>query len=56
MRDVNGTHSVGMFLVLYEGSTAEENSSVRDSAEMNIDFEYPHIHDWREMIEVLEEM
>ena len=54
--DVNGAHSVGMLPVLYEGSTAEENLSVRDNAEMNIDFEHLHIYDWREMIEVLEKM
>ncbi|WP_124100607.1 HAD family hydrolase [Ruminococcus sp. Marseille-P6503] len=54
--DVDGAYSVGMFPVLYEGSTAEENPSVRDNAEMNIDFEYLHIHDWREMIEVLEKL
>lgn len=52
--DVNGAHSVGMYPVLYEGSIAEESPSVRDNAEIDIDFEHLHIHHWKEMIEVLE--
>ncbi len=51
--DVNGAHNAGIFPVLYEGSTAEENPSVRDNEEMDIPFEYLHIRDWRELIEAL---
>jgi putative hydrolase of the HAD superfamily len=54
--DVNGAHNAGNFPVLYEGSTAEENPSVRDNQGMEIPFEHLHIHDWREMIEALEKL
>lgn len=54
--DVNGAHNAGIFPVLYEGSTAEENPSVRDNQGMEIPFEHLHIHDWREMIEALEKL
>lgn len=54
--DVNGAHNIGIFPVLYEGSTAEENPSVRDNKEMNIPFEHLHIHDWRELIEIIENL
>ena len=54
--DVNGAHNVGIFPVLYEGSTAEENPSVHDNKEMNIPFEHLHIHDWRELIEIIENL
>ena len=52
--DINGAHGVGMFPVLYEGSTPEENPSVRDNKDMDIDFEYLHINHWKELVEVLE--
>ena len=54
--DVNGAHNAGIFPVLYEGSTAEENPSVRDNQDMSIPFEHLHIHDWRELIDVLDKM
>ncbi len=54
--DVNGAHNAGIFPVLYEGSTAEENPSVRDNQDMSIPFENLHIHDWRELIDVLDKM
>ena len=53
--DVNGAHNAGIFPVLYEGSTAEENPSVHDNQGMEIPFKHLHIHDWREMIKVLYE-
>ena len=48
--DVNGAHSVGMFPVLYDGSTDEENPFAHQNDGTEIDFEYLHIHDWREMV------
>lgn len=53
--DVNGAHKCGMFPVLYEGSTAEENPSIRDNIDMEITFDHLHIHHWRELITVLEQ-
>ncbi len=54
--DINGAHSVGMFPVLYEGSTKEENPSVRDNEGIELSFEHLHIHHWREMIEALQQI
>ncbi len=54
--DINGAHGVGMFPVLYEGSTAEENPSVRDNRDMKITFDHLHIHHWSELITVLEQI
>lgn len=54
--DINGAHGVGMFPVLYEGSTAEENPSVRDNLDMEITFDHLHIHHWRELIKTLEQI
>ncbi len=54
--DINGAHGVGMFPVLYEGSTAEENPSVRDNRDMKITFDHLHIHHWSELIQALEQI
>ena len=54
--DVNGAHNAGLFPVLYEGSTAEENPSVRDNKDMDVSFEYLHIHNWRELVAILESL
>ncbi len=54
--DINGAHSVGMFPVLYEGSTKEENPSVRDNEDIEINFDHLHIHHWREMIDALQQI
>lgn len=53
--DINGAHGVGMFPVLYEGSTAEENPSVRDNIDMEITFDHLHIHNWSELVKALEQ-
>lgn len=53
--DVYGAKNVGMFPVLYEGTTPDHVYPFvhqNDGKEMN--FEHLHIHDWREMIEILE--
>ncbi len=56
--DINGAHGVGMFPVLYEGSTAEENPSVRDNIDDigDVTFDYLHIHHWSELIGALEQI
>ncbi len=54
--DINGAHGVGMFPVLYEGSTPEENPSVRDNLDIKITFDHLHIHHWRELIGALEQI
>ncbi len=54
--DINGAHGVGMFPVLYEGSTVEENPSVRDNLDMSVTFEHLHIHHWSELIKTLEQI
>ncbi len=54
--DIDGAHSVGMFPVLYEGSTKEEKPSVRDNEGVEINFEHLHIKHWSEMIEVLQQI
>lgn len=53
-RDIYGAHNVGIFSVLYEGQT-EENvpKFAQQNVGYEIDFDYLHIHDWREMIEIL---
>ena len=56
-RDIYGAHNVGIFPVLYEGQT-EENvpKFAQQNVGYEIDFNYLHIYDWREMIEILSEL
>ncbi len=54
--DMNGAHNVGMFPVLYEGSAKEENPSVRDNENTEIDYEHLHIHHWSEMLVALQQL
>lgn len=52
--DVYGAGNVGIFPVLYDGETADEiNPFANRNDNLSIDFEYLHIHDWREMINVI---
>lgn len=52
--DVYGARNAGIFPVLYEGRTPDDtNPFANQNDGLNIDFEYLHIHDWRELIEVL---
>lgn len=51
--DVHGSHAVGMFPVLYEGEMEVENPWAHCNDGVTAECEYLHIHDWREMIEVL---
>lgn len=55
--DVEGAHCAGIFPVLYEGETPGDinpHSGQNDGIKVN--YEYLHIHDWREFIAVLEKI
>lgn len=53
--DVRGAHDAGMFPVRYEGVTASEpNPFAKYNEGLTVDFEHLHIHDWTELIDVLE--
>ena len=55
--DIIGAHEVGIFPVLYEGSTPDEVNPVTYQNEgETVDFDYLHIHDWNEMTSVLSTM
>lgn len=54
--DVCGSQSAGMFPVLFEGDIPIERSHDHDKEGLAIDFEYLHIHDWCELIDVLEKL
>lgn len=55
--DVYGAKNVGMFSVLYEGNTPDYiDSFAHQNNGKKIDFEHLHIHDWRELVGVLEGM
>lgn len=53
--DVCGSHSAGMFPVLYEGDIPSSEKRHYDNNGTEVDFEYLHIHDWLELIEILKE-
>lgn len=48
--DVEGAHKLGIFPVYYD-CAAEKDPNTR--AELPVDFEYLHIHDWCELINIL---
>lgn len=53
--DVEGAHGAGIFPVLYEGETPGDinpHSGQNDGIKVN--YEYLHIHDWRDLTAVLE--
>lgn len=55
--DVYGAKNVGMFPVLYEGTTPDHEDPFAGQNEGKaVDFEHLHIHDWREMVEILEKV
>ena len=55
--DVQGSKNVGMFPVLYEGITADgTNPFAHQNDKLKIDFEYLHIGNWNELIDILERM
>lgn len=51
--DVYGAHSAGIFPVLYEGETEEENPFAGQNEGYEIDFDCLKIKDWDELIEIL---
>ncbi len=55
--DIEGAHGAGIFPVLYEGETPGDiNPYSGQNDGIKVDFEYLHIHDWRELIDVLEKI
>lgn len=54
--DVQGSKNVGMFPVLYEGTTEGNTKSfAHKNNKLKIDFEYLHITNWNELINILEQ-
>lgn len=51
--DVLGAHNAGIFPVHYEGGFDAKETSGRRNNGLTVDFEYLHLHDWRELIRVL---
>lgn len=52
--DIIGAHHVGIYPVLYEvDMTGDSNPYKHQNEGLTVDFDYLHIHDWREMIAVL---
>lgn len=52
-----GAKSVGMFPVLYEGEIpGERNPFVGQNDGLTVDFEYLHIHDWREFMNIFDQL
>ena len=55
--DIYGAKNAGIFPVLYEGKTPDNtNPFAGQNNEMKPEFEYLHIHDWRELIEVIDNL
>lgn len=55
--DIYGARSAGIFPVLYEGITPDETNSFSGQNDgLELDFEYLHIHDWRELTDILESL
>ncbi len=52
--DVCGSHAAGMFPVLYEGDIPGREKRECDNTGAVVDFEYLHIHDWLELVEILQ--
>lgn len=53
--DVCGSSSAGMFPVLYEGTgeAGDRSPYLEKNRQIKVDFDYLHIHHWREMIDLL---
>ena len=55
--DVMGAHGAGIYPVLYDGDTPDEANLFSNRNEgIEVDFDYLHIHDWLEMVEILERL
>ena len=52
--DVFGAHGAGIYPVLYDDSSVGRSSSSSGADNSALpDFDYLHIHDWRELINIL---
>lgn len=51
--DVYGARNAGMFPVLFDGNIPIEHSFDHKNEGQPLDFDHLHIHDWRELIEIL---
>ncbi len=57
MNDIIGAHHAGIYPVLYEADTSGDSNPYKHQNEgLTVDFDYLHLHDWREMIAVLKEL
>lgn len=57
VNDVMGAHGAGIYPVLYDSNTPDEANLFLDQNEgIEVDFGYLHIHDWLEMVEMLERL
>lgn len=55
--DIEGAHGAGIFPVLYEGDTPGDiNPHSGQNDGLKADLDYLHIHDWRQLIAVLEKI
>ena len=53
--DIYGAKCANIFPILYSGETIDEtNPFANQNDGLRIDFDYLHIHDWRELIDILE--
>ena len=50
--DIYGAHDAGIFPVLYESEIPAETNNNG----LTVDFDYLHIHHWKELIEIIEEL
>ena len=53
--DVVGAHNAGIFPVLYNGKTEEENDPMKKINDgLTVDFRHLYIEDWRDLVKVIE--
>ena len=52
--DIEGSSQVGIFPVLYDNNTGKDSKKCLDGRELQC--EYLHIHEWTELIDVLEQL
>lgn len=54
--DVMGAHAAGIFPVLYQDGTVEKSPWVGRDDGLVVDFDHLRIGDWRELVDILEEI